>query len=483
MTIKGKLAGWHNISTNSNVNLNGISAQDILSIIKSISNDPRYITWKDSLEFLYTHISDRNNPHNLTVDQLNTTVIQLIYEAWLTEGYSGELQYFIDLLFRYLEYADEAIMAIGISETHIPPVAIVVNSIDVIHNTHPDAHDNILKQFFAGNSNTLESIFAVHQMLGSPQNYANYFTMETNYYENVPFCEGWASDEFSFVFSVEEDDRPIFQIHSQSRNILFRVDVNPTTKTVIFYRGIYFNPPYNPIRITQYLHFFTDNLEVHSFSFNYTESKFKGFITFKEDVVTYGIEDQIKIDRIPLLQKSVSLETENIIVPLEPRPPLNPKLSFYNVRAGSCLIDLVGFRKALSIDNIYYITEALNEYVLDSSLTPADEMLNQHITHMFWVEKNGELRLYKVDIPSTYKLNDIPLSTYSTPMNFPLLKFDDMEYDPITNMVWVNEDGELKLYLMSIEPGTVNTLDPDAFSSKTNIGGLQIQEDDIIFPS
>lgn len=366
MTTKGNLSGWHNISTNTNVNLDGVSSQDILSIIKSISKDPKYVTWKEALEFLYTHISDRDNPHNLTIDQLNTTVIQLLYEAWLTEGYSGELQYFIDLLFRYLEYADDTLMAEGISETHIPTVDVVVKTIDVIHNTNPDAHENILNQFFYGNSDSLEAIFSVHQMLGRPIRYDPYFVQSTNYYENIPFCEGWASDEFSFVFSANEDNKTIFQINSQSKNVLFRVTIDSTTKTVKFFRCMYLDPPYVTITITENLPLSAPNLDSVEFSFSYTNPIFKGFITFKADTIVYGINDQFIVDNIPLTYKTVTIDTEVITIPLEPRPPLNPKLSFCNINAGSCLIDLVGFRKALSIENLLYITEALNDSVLDS---------------------------------------------------------------------------------------------------------------------
>ena len=143
MTTKGVLSGWHNVSTNKTMNIDGVSVQDILGIISSIKQKINFLTWKELIDHLFVHISNKENPHQLTPEQLATTVIQLVYEAWLMEGYSGSMTEFVDMLFRYLEYADMTIkIAQNVEESKAKDDNRGVRIIPDYAEAHEAAKDN-----------------------------------------------------------------------------------------------------------------------------------------------------------------------------------------------------------------------------------------------------------------------------------------------------------------------------------------------------
>lgn len=102
------VSGWHNISTNiSPIEVNKVTFEDLVSIINAIKNKKVVRDLESLQEELFQHILDLNNPHNLTTEQLPAQVIDIFYETWLSEGYYGTKDQFIEMLFRYILHSND----------------------------------------------------------------------------------------------------------------------------------------------------------------------------------------------------------------------------------------------------------------------------------------------------------------------------------------------------------------------------------------
>ena len=81
-----------------NIDVNKITFDDILIIINSIKNKYRVSDIESLIQLMYDHIVNYNNPHSVEIEQLPEQVIDVFYETWLSEGYYGTKEDFINIL-------------------------------------------------------------------------------------------------------------------------------------------------------------------------------------------------------------------------------------------------------------------------------------------------------------------------------------------------------------------------------------------------
>ncbi len=366
MSTHGILAGWHNLSTNGTLNVDGVSVQDIISILNTIKSDERFITWREVLDDLYTHVVNQNNPHYVTTDQLITTVIQLIYEAWLLEGYSGELQYFIDLLYRYIEFADEAIMDEGISEVHVPTVYVLTQYIEK-HNINPDAHDAQINPYFLGDSNISDPSYSVRQLAGVTDKENLALNAENTHYEKVIVHDGWAAKEMTFVMSFKFQEETIFQFENANGTVVLRITAQPSEGRILFTRCVANNLNV-PINST-----INDNLQtlpnvtLDHVGIPYSGVSAKCAIILNGPRVTYclfqrSFDTEMNTDpqiiEFDLNGTPTSVELGTIPVPFK-----NPRISFARMERGDILTDLIYYPQAFTPAQLVFVYEWLGDNI------------------------------------------------------------------------------------------------------------------------
>jgi hypothetical protein len=144
---KYHISGWHNISANSSLHVDGVTAEDIKSILHNLNSHKLVQLWNTYVDNLFQHVVNFDNPHHLTIDQLKTTVIQILYSRWRSVGYEGNIDEFITILFNYLEFATWEEILEGTSETKIMSVYDLANLI-TRHDESLDSHSAQLQQFF-----------------------------------------------------------------------------------------------------------------------------------------------------------------------------------------------------------------------------------------------------------------------------------------------------------------------------------------------
>jgi len=148
---KWYISEWHNISGSAvPIEMDGVLYQDIASIIKSIMDHKCVKDYQDRLDKLYKHIVDYNNPHKLTTAQFETQVIEYFYEVWIREGYDGTLDYFKELIYRYIKIGTYDDLVEGESLELATRVKDVANYIRAHDEEEIKAHAVILNTIIPG---------------------------------------------------------------------------------------------------------------------------------------------------------------------------------------------------------------------------------------------------------------------------------------------------------------------------------------------
>jgi hypothetical protein len=145
---RGRGSAWHNVSTNaSKIYIDGVTVEDLLSIIRDLMLKHGSDKWKKLIDDLYRHIVNLQNPHKFTLEQLDQQVIDVLYKQWIDEGYYGSKQEFIDIFFQYVEIADLKDMNLvmeGTSTLYVPVVAVLAEYVKR-HNESLEAHQEQFK--------------------------------------------------------------------------------------------------------------------------------------------------------------------------------------------------------------------------------------------------------------------------------------------------------------------------------------------------
>ena len=338
MTTIAEISGWHNVSTNENVNIPGVTVEDVLSILRAIQNHKNVIIWQQFIDDLHNHVIDKENPHNVTIDQLKTTVIQLFYEKWLSEGYSGTLSDFITILFNYIEYATQEEMNLGEEENKVPPVAIFAEYIR-LHNVNPDAHESKINGFFIGDSDTSEPVFSYHQFIGIPKNVSQNINAENTYYENVQIHEGYPAKEFSLILGFVPVDGSIAKIFDNTSFIEVSCDTLTSTVTCVYK---------------------LDDTNEYQCSVNIPEDVARVCLKYTDFTLTLTSYLENGVIEIVELRTIEETDTGEEFIPKRPRTPAWPKLTLRRMQPGDPLRDCIYYHKHLSQEQVLYVLEILD---------------------------------------------------------------------------------------------------------------------------
>lgn len=239
MNKKFVLSGLHNLTANNSLHVDGVSVEDILSILNAIHKNPTFINWANAVDALYRHVVNFDNPHHLTVEQLHTKVIQVLYEAWLTEGYTGSLQKFTDIIFQYVKYATLDEMIEGISETAVPPVAILKQYLDLHNEDVLNAHSAVINPFIPGDPMIHSPILNLSKFVGIPREIELRRNTEDTHYTDIVVDMGRTGDEFSVFWSIELKSC-VFAILKWENGDTVRLSLDAVSRELVVDNGLSF---------------------------------------------------------------------------------------------------------------------------------------------------------------------------------------------------------------------------------------------------
>lgn len=171
---ENQIADWAVISTNpTQTDFTDVTRGDIADIINSLKKLMDVDLWLKSVDGLYDHLSNMENPHQLTKDQLIETVFDRLYLIWLEEGYRGSKDDLRFIVYRYLDIATTTDMEKETSTIHITPVKVVADYLQEHHNLNQEAHSNTIGKFFSGDAIDRVPSFSVNSNIGAPTNCAD----------------------------------------------------------------------------------------------------------------------------------------------------------------------------------------------------------------------------------------------------------------------------------------------------------------------
>lgn len=154
--VLGSISGWDRFttaqadeSTHIPSNDHEYTLPDLYLMLKKIMSrvDPDQIEYL--IKSIQEHINDKDNPHQVSLDKMSTSVIKELYNLWINEGYEGSEDQFLKQLFQYVKIADLETTLAGKALDQVPSVYTTARSIDR-HNESIDAHSNLITSMFPG---------------------------------------------------------------------------------------------------------------------------------------------------------------------------------------------------------------------------------------------------------------------------------------------------------------------------------------------
>lgn len=340
------LSEWHNISSSSApIKMDGVLFQDIRSIINTVLKYPEVQEWAKAVHEAYQHIANQSNPHQVTIDQLPTKIIEVIYGTWRGEGYRGTLQQFIDIFFLYIQIVQYAEMIKNLdSETMVPSVQAVAEYIKA-HDESLDVHEDLLRSIFKGFVPNTQPGTSFFQYIGFSDEDRKFFDPGLQRFVKYPafdnvihprttmtllgamrfktalLCFGIHSNTTQEAYYVYTDpDRKEIRLEKKELNgaitVLGRIDMTPLMESVL--------DPDRQLAVAMVFNGYKVKLAVDMSIMDYT---------------------------LPNLTTVVA----NIPIQVTPRGPINPRLMFARMELGDPMQSIVVYRQAMTDDQLSFL--------------------------------------------------------------------------------------------------------------------------------
>lgn len=384
-----RVVGWHNISANlPSIDVNKVTFEDLVSIINSLKNkvyngyklikdknDSSDIKdFEDLKQLMYQHIVELgesnlkelqnnpdlslkeiglqvqgSNPHDVTIDQLPEQVIDIFYEKWLSEGYYGSKQQFIDTLFRYITFSTWEDMLEGLDPEIVPTVKdfydyLVKHDTDIV-----DIHTPLLDTIFHGKpSHISPPILTYSQVAGIPYTVTQCLNTESNRYENIPLSSLTFPDKATvFLHGVYTSGQWFYLRNKDTSTKFFSVDVDAENNTVVFSsssRNVF------PVHMTMDI----TNL-IHEANIRPNQDKITIVIEFNGNRLTGYVQMTGNFMMIPI--KSTLLEIDGTIYryPTEPRHTYNTLMTLPRMQYGDYLEELSIYPFCLDAQDLSFV--------------------------------------------------------------------------------------------------------------------------------
>lgn len=239
--VLGSISGWDRFttaqaedSTHIPSNDHEYTLPDLYIMLKKIMSRID----SDQIEYLIKsiqeHINDKDNPHQVSLDKMSTSVIKELYNLWINEGYTGDEDQFLKQIFQYVKIADLETTLAGKVLDQVPSVYTVARSIER-HDQSIDAHANLITAMFPGTPLQGPPTYAVLGLVSQAKVPEDVIVNRTG--------SIWVVNSFGHFIEVEENTikpdwtlgepaLPIFDSYTSS--ILYSEDFSqkPTSTTV-----------------------------------------------------------------------------------------------------------------------------------------------------------------------------------------------------------------------------------------------------------
>ena len=347
------VSGWHNISGGTpSIKVDGILYQDIVSILESIKNDPKMVSYQEAVDIILNHTVNTKNPHVYSAEMLAEQVAITFYEKWLSEGYNGTIEEFYELLFRYIEYATEEDMTKGTDENKVPSVKLFHDTLTK-HNEEvsEDIHSYVFRKFRLEAPIENMPQISLHQFLGIPRIFINNENVETKVYENVN--TGFLSDKLSISLHGSYYSGTWIKIATNRNNTnasYFGVDVDTNSQIVKFYyrksATLYIQQTISLAPLLEEINNSPEHLTI--------------VMTIDKNIITGHVQLSSTYQELPIYSTIANIDEHNSIIVDTEIVHHDCVVTIPRMLPGDFLEDVTIYNKVLNTDGINYIFDLFN---------------------------------------------------------------------------------------------------------------------------
>lgn len=384
-----RVVGWHNISANlPSIDVNKITFEDLVNIINSLKNkvyngyklikdenDPDTIKdFEDLKEMMYNHIIELgqsnlkelqdnpelslkeiglqvkgSNPHNVTIDQLPEQVIDVFYEKWLSEGYYGSKQQFIDTLFRYIVSSTWEDMLDGVDRDIVVTVKDFYDYL-VKHDTSTvDIHTPLLDSIFKCKPGRISPPILTYSKVGGiPYTVQQCYNEYSNKYENIPLSSLTFPDKATiFLHGVYSTGQWLFLRNETTATKFISIDVDAENNEVIFSssgRNIF------PVTMTMDI----TNL-ISEANIKPNKDKITIVAEFDGNRLIGHVQLTGNFMQIPVKSNLLTIDGTVYRYPIEPRHPYNTLMTIPRMNREDYLEEISIYPHLLTSENLSFV--------------------------------------------------------------------------------------------------------------------------------
>lgn len=150
--LKGYFEEWQTINFSpGNTSLPGPLVQDLMEIISNLRDKIDFERFLDYRTNLMDHILDEDDPHDLTKDNLESSVIECLYKKFQEYGYAGTIEDMLTYIFTFHPIASVKDMDEKTSKEKVTPAFVYDYAFRIKHNeASSDTHSVLVNALFPG---------------------------------------------------------------------------------------------------------------------------------------------------------------------------------------------------------------------------------------------------------------------------------------------------------------------------------------------
>lgn len=179
----GTMSGWETVQAETPLNIRDDhlapkELEDILELLRSLSDGHNISLIQDTLDLLTSHSTDTNNPHNVNIDITTVNILEELLAAY-NDRYDPDLSLseFTELFVRVRRYATTLDIDNNTNPTHTVSLE-VANYIVGLHENDPTSHSDILQLWFPGKPINTPPVVSIDPVVGTGD-------IVTNRYESM----------------------------------------------------------------------------------------------------------------------------------------------------------------------------------------------------------------------------------------------------------------------------------------------------------
>lgn len=168
--INAGISGFSSITTNHaevpDTPAPVLSLEDILVTLKKFKDFTSLPKLTKAVAQLEKHVANKNNPHNLTLDQFADDIADALYKEFIRQGGVATKEQYVTALFQTLRIATLEELAKADKNSNLLLSVRGVNALITEHNLDKNAHKTIIDEFLPGEAFSAEPSYVFHSYVG-----------------------------------------------------------------------------------------------------------------------------------------------------------------------------------------------------------------------------------------------------------------------------------------------------------------------------